>query len=273
MSPAGGTRAGRILRSVPAYLVIVFLVAPLVVVAATSFTSGALVEFPPRGFSLRWYVTAFGEEQFLEGLAHSAWLAAISTAFALVIGYVAALAITRNPRGARLVNVIALGPLFVSSAVLGLAFLIILSKIGMLGNPFGVLVAYIVITLPFTTRMIAGVLAGQGTDAEIAARVYGAGRLRAIMGVTIPLSAQGVFTAAVYSFVHAFDESVIINFIGSVRYQTFPGVMIARLRETFDPVASVYSTLILAVTIVVVVLAARLFGLDRLSGGVGGRDN
>jgi putative spermidine/putrescine transport system permease protein len=259
------------LARLPAYLVLAFLLAPLAVVVASSFTAGELAQFPPKGLSLRWYETALRQDEFLVSLGNSAMIAAITTVIAVVLGYIAALVISRNPRGARLLSVVALGPLFVASAVLGLAFLIIFSRLGMLGSPQGLLIAYTVISLPYTTRMISGVLVNQGVDAEIAARVYGATPRRAIFGVTVPLSAQGVFTAAIYSFVHTFDESVIINFIGSVRFQTFPGVMVARLRETFDPVASVYATLILVATVLLVFLASRLFGLDQLSAGGSGR--
>lgn len=265
------TTAKKIASGIPAYLVTLFLIAPLLVVVASSFTSGELAQFPPEGFSLRWYETALQQREFLVALGHSATIALISTVISVVLGYIAALVIARSPRGARLLSMIALGPLFVASAVLGLAFLMIFSRLGVLGSPQGLLIAYIVISLPYTTRMIGGVLVNQGLDAEIAARVYGATPARAIFGVTIPQSAQGVFTAAIYSFVHTFDESVIINFIGSIRYQTFPGVMIARLRETFDPVASVYATLILVVTILLVLLASRLFGLDQLTTSGSGR--
>lgn len=264
MNPAERFRT--VLSRIPAYLSLLFLVAPLVVVVASSFTSGPLAQFPPQGLSLRWYQTALAQESFLKALGNSAMIAALTTVISTVLGYIGALVIARNPRGSRLVSVIALGPLFVASAVLGLAFLMIFSRLGILGSPLGLLIAYTVISLPYTTRMIAGVLVSQGVDAELAARIYGASQARAILGVTVPLSAQGVFTAAIYSFVHTFDESVIILFIGSVRFETFPGVMVARLRETADPVASVYATLILLVTIVLVALASRLFGLDRLSG-------
>jgi putative spermidine/putrescine transport system permease protein len=261
----------KFLGRLPAYLVLAFMVLPLVIVVASSLTAGETARFPPQGLSLRWYGIALARHEFITAIGHSAAIATAATAVSVVLGYIAALVIARNPRSARLFTVVALGPLFVSSAVLGLAFLIIFSRVGLLGTPQGLLIAYTVVSLPYTTRMIGGVLIAQGTDAEIAARVYGASQRQAIFGVTIPLSAQGVFTAAIYSFVHTFDESVIINFIGSVRYSTFPGVMVARLRETFDPVASVYATLILVVTVVVVVLASRLFGLDRLSGSASGR--
>lgn len=257
----------RFVARIPAYLVLLFLLAPLGVVVASSFTAGEWAQFPPDGVSLRWYGEALAQREFLISLRNSAFVASISTVIAVVLGYIAALVIARHPRGSALLSIIALGPLFVASVVLGLAFLIIFSSIGLLGSPLALILAYTVIALPYTTRMIAGVLVNQGVDAEIAARVYGASRQRAIFNVTVPLSAQGVFTAAIYSFVHTFDESVIILFIGSIRYQTFPAVMVTRLRETADPVASVYATFILVATVLLVALASRLFGLDRFSGG------
>lgn len=264
-------RSRRILAAVPAYLVAVFMVAPLVVVVASSFTAGNSVSFPPDGFSLRWYSIALERRDFIEALGNSVNLATVSTIIAVVLGYISALVITRSERGVKMLSLVTLGPLFVSSAVLGLAFLMVMSRIGLLGSYQGLLLACTVTSLPFTTRMIGGVLAGIGTEVEQAARVYGASKVRALLTVNIPLAAPGIFAAAVYSFINVLDESVIINFIGSVRFPTFPLVLISHLRETYDPVASVFATLLLIITLVLVWVVSKSIGLDRLSQSTGGR--
>lgn len=59
-----------------AVLVMLFLVAPLVVIVLASFTPTALVTFPPQGFSLKWYANIFtSSTHFMDGLSR-AWKSA-----------------------------------------------------------------------------------------------------------------------------------------------------------------------------------------------------
>src|SRR5690606_39879200 len=135
---------------------------------------------------LRWYPIALDGQGFLDALGRSLNIALLTTIISVILGYIAALVLTRNEKGVRLLSMISLGPLFVASAVLGLAFLMVLSQVGLLGSYQGLLIAYTVITLPFTTRMIAGVLSGIGTEIEQVAQVYGATKFRAIREVNFP---------------------------------------------------------------------------------------
>ena len=55
-----------------AILVMLFLLAPLVVIVIASFTPTALITFPPQGFSLKWYANIFGSStHFMDGLVNS----------------------------------------------------------------------------------------------------------------------------------------------------------------------------------------------------------
>ena len=62
-------RDGRVnwLCTLVAVLVMLFLVAPLIVIVLASFTPTALVTFPPQGFSLKWYANIFASStHFME---------------------------------------------------------------------------------------------------------------------------------------------------------------------------------------------------------------
>ena len=59
-------RWGAFWLALAAFAAIGFLIAPLVMVVAISFTSSQLLRFPPEGFSLRWYWALLDNPQFIE---------------------------------------------------------------------------------------------------------------------------------------------------------------------------------------------------------------
>ena len=64
-----------------AILVMLFLLAPLVVIVIASFTPTALITFPPQGFSLKWYANIFGSStHFMDGLVNSLKIGILATA-------------------------------------------------------------------------------------------------------------------------------------------------------------------------------------------------
>ena len=80
--------AGEIVLKIVEIALYVFLLAPLVMVVATSFGTEAVQTFPPKGFSLAWYAKALAEPSFMAGLKLSLFVAAIATAIATPIGVV-----------------------------------------------------------------------------------------------------------------------------------------------------------------------------------------
>src|SRR3954462_4886421 len=78
-----------------AALVAAFLLAPLVVPIAISFSDTAFVTFPPRGFTLRWYWKILNEPEFTSSFRFSVMLAVIATLGALLLGTPTAIGLVR----------------------------------------------------------------------------------------------------------------------------------------------------------------------------------
>src|ERR1700720_1370579 len=101
-----------------AIAVFAFLVVPLLVVVPVSFSSGMYLQFPPPGFSLRWYEDYFGDPQWIDATVLSVEIAACVVLLAVVIGALAALVIVRMPfPGIGLVRMVLMTPLIVPSVV------------------------------------------------------------------------------------------------------------------------------------------------------------
>ena len=76
-------------------LVYIFLLTPLVIVVMASFNAGEFLTFPPQGFSLKWYVSFFDSEAFMDSLLYSLKVAALCTVFSTLLGTSVALYVVR----------------------------------------------------------------------------------------------------------------------------------------------------------------------------------
>src|SRR5262249_47022836 len=103
--PRLGQRLSRIALWIVAGTVLVFLLLPLAIVVPTSFSASAYMEFPPRGFSLRWYRNYFSSRAWIEPTLLSVRVAIVTMVLSTVVGTLAAFGIVRGRfRGRRAVE-------------------------------------------------------------------------------------------------------------------------------------------------------------------------
>src|SRR5437868_5097007 len=108
--------------------VYVMLVLPAVIVIVSSFTADTVLRFPPTGFSLRWYQSAFANEEFMSSLWTSTYIGLLAAGLSLGIGFAAAFAIDRYEfPGRAAFQSLALSPLIVPGVVLGIGMLYLLA--------------------------------------------------------------------------------------------------------------------------------------------------
>jgi len=85
-------------------------------------------------------------------------------------------------------------------------------------------------------------------DQELVARSLGASRIRAFLLVTLPQIKFSVVTGAVLAFLTSFDEIIVALFISGGANSTLTRNMFNALRDQVDPTIAAISTLIVAVT-------------------------
>lgn len=237
-----------------------YLLAPVLVVIATSFTTTAYPVFPPRGFTLRWFGEVLSSPEYLDAMRTSAVLAGASTAIAAVLGTLAALGLARGRfRGKPAVSALFLSPIFFPAIVLGLALLIFYNQIGLSGTLPGMIAAHAVLTTPFVIRMVAASLSEFDPAVEEAARNLGASAARTFFQVTLPLIRPGVVAGAIFAFIISFDELVVSLFLAGPGMQTLPIRIFTSLEYSSRPSISAVSTLLILVWLVVGVPLYRRF--------------
>ena len=256
--------AGWFARSMTVFVVVCMLV-PLLVVIAASFNESSEVVFPPKGFSLKWYANAFARERFLKSFQFSLMLAVIATVLSLAIGMLCAIALVRYRFSGRdAVATFLNSPLMVPQVVLGMALLILLSQVGLVSSMLGLGALHVILTLPYTVRVLSASLVRFPASLEEAAVIHGANRFAAFMLVTIPCIKPGLVAAAVFAFVTSFDNFTASQFLVWDR-TTLPVEIFAYAVTETDPTVCAISTMLILATIAVVVLAERWVGLETVT--------
>ncbi|RPF27322.1 MULTISPECIES: ABC transporter permease [Georgenia] len=252
-----------------AVLAYVIMIVPILFVVATSFTAGGTLRFPPDGFSLRWFGAALEYEPFMGALVSSLQLAALATVLALLLGVPVALAIHRGRiPGRNLVEGLFLSPLIVPELVVGLALYQQL-MIGLgLANFQTLLIGHTVLMFPYAVRVTGASLALADPALEEAARGLGASPLRTFLTITLPLLRPGIFSAGLLSFITSFNNVPLSLLLQTRHFRTLPVTMLDYVQQSYDPMVAATSTLLLAGTVVVALVAERTVGFAKIFGGI-----
>lgn len=245
-------------------LMMVFILAPLLVVTAMSFSDSYFVSFPPQGFTLKWYEKVLHNGEFLASLRLSALLALAATTGSLLLGVPGALALTRgNIPGAAFVTNLLLSPLIFPGLITGLALLQIFARAGSQDPRMNLLIGHIVVTAPYVMRNVITSLQLVDRNLEDAARTLGAGRLQTFWRVTLPQIAPGVAAGAVFAFMISFEDYPVSMWLADAQYTPIPLLIKAQLVNVFDPSVPAMSTLVVLLALACVVALERLVGIRR----------
>jgi len=245
--------------------VYVFLLAPLVVVVLASFNSADFLSFPPRGFSLRWYRALWESEVWGDSFRLSLLLTAVVTPLALIIGTLAAYALVRYSfPGKGAMATLVMAPLVMPQIVLGIALLNYMSGLGLVGSLTGLIVGHLVVTLPFTVRLVSISVHNLDPALERAAQNLGATPLQTFWRVTLPLLRPGIVAGAIFAAIISFGELAVTLLIAGARTTTLPLRIFNYTEYNFDPTINAVSTIFVVLALVLIIALDRLIGLVRI---------
>jgi putative spermidine/putrescine transport system permease protein len=248
-------------------LVLIFLIAPIVVTVGSAFTATDYVAFPPQGWSLKWFSTAFANSEFIAGFTASLALAVLNAIVATTIGTAAALGLARKHfRGREALITFLLSPLMLPAIVLGVALLQFLAAVGLLGSMSGVLAGHLLITVPYAVRLVGVSLNGFEWDLHRAALGLGATPARAMMHVVLPVIRPGLAAAATVGVIMSFDEVTISLFTTGPEFNTLPVIVFRWVEYSYDPVIAAVSAITIVVAAIAVVMIELTFGMEQVFG-------
>ncbi|VTU28721.1 Inner membrane ABC transporter permease protein YdcV [Variovorax sp. PBS-H4] len=242
-----------------ALVVVLFLVLPVLIVVPMSFSDSRMLDFPPRGWSLRWYERFFTAMEWSGALVVSLKVAACTVLLATPVGVAAAYGIHCGRKAAvGPLQTLLLLPLMVPHIVVAVGIFYVFVKLEILGSFFGLVLAHTMLALPFVVVTVLAGLRSYDMAQEMVARSLGCTRLRAFLTVTLPQIRVSVLSGALFAFVTSLDEVVVSLFIAAGDNATITKVMFGSLRDEIDPTIATVSTLLILCSLLVVVLSAVL---------------
>jgi len=260
-------RVNRIVLALCALGVLVFLCLPVLIVVPMSFSSATSLHFPPEGFSMRWYGQIFGDPRWVRAMQTSLVLALLSSTLALVLGGFAAYGLVRGRFYGRMAiqsNFVA--PMIIPSVVTAVALYFALARIGMLGSFAGLLLGHTLLGVPYVVLIMSVAIRSFDSRIEQVAFTLGASWFTMFRRVLVPNLLPSTAAAWIFAFVTSFDEVVITAFIGGT-HETVPKRMFNDLVMQVNPSITAIATLLIAVSVGLMALAAMLVRRSRATAG------
>jgi spermidine/putrescine transport system permease protein len=259
------TRALNLLGLVWLALVLVFLYAPILVMAAMSLNDSQFYALPFK-FSTQWYEKLWQNAEILAAAWRSIWIACVVTLIATLLGTMAALALNRSAfPGKRLLQALLFPPIAIPWLITGTAMLVFFFGIGLGRGTPAVILGHVALALPYVIVTVTARLASFDPALAEAARSLGARPLTVATRVTLPHIAPGVIAGALFAFAVSFDQFVVSYFLSEPGDTTLPVLIYTAIRKGFTPEINAISTLIILLSMAVMLLAARKsnFGGNR----------
>lgn len=232
--------AGRI------YLLIgfIFLLLPIAFLIMFSFQENPYLSFPLRGWSMRWYDKLVDDGVLFDALLNSLYVSPIAATGASVIGFLAAYALNRFIFPGRLVMAtILILPILIPPLILGVALLGLLSRIGLHGELYSVILTHTLILTAPAMAIIQLRLAQMPTALEEAAWDLGATELQTVWRVVLPWALPGIAGGWLLAFTFSFDEFIIAWFVSGFD-STLPVAIYNVMIAMHDPSLTAIGTIV-----------------------------
>jgi putative spermidine/putrescine transport system permease protein len=256
----------RVLMWTAAIFTVVFLMTPLFVTVAVSFGSSSVFTLPPPDWSMRWYQRLAVTRGLWPSLLTSLQVAAFSTAVALSLGTLCAIALVRGRfPGRDAIATFLISPLMLPGLVVGIAMLQGFKVAGLREAYSSLLIAHVIITLPYIVRTVLAALSLFDFSLIDAARTLGCSYPTAILRVLVPALGPAFLTSGMFAFLASMDNYPISIFFTDGWTKTLPIQMLQYVEENPDPTIAAISSGLVLLAIVALIVGDRLVGLRKMA--------
>lgn len=232
-----------------AFLVYLFLFAPILVVVMTSFNPTGRATIP-TDFTLDWYSELLNDSQLMSALGTSLLVALVASVLSALLGLSAAYGLSRfRHPGKGVAQGMFYLPMLVPAVVAGVSMLMWYRNINIELGWASIIITHVVVTLPFTMTIILTSFAGFDMRLEEAAMDLGATPWRTFRAITLPIVMPGVLGGALMAFTLSFDEFVVTLFTSGGGVQTLPIVVYNRIRYMLSPEINAIATVVMGFSI------------------------
>lgn len=239
-------------------LAVLLLFFPILIVAPMSFSADRFLGFPPQTFGLRWYEAYFSDPVWMAATWRSLRIGLFASAVSTVAGTLSVIGLDRlSPRWRVGLTGLFVAPAIVPNVIIALGIFILALRLGVTDSETTLVFAHAALGLPFVVMIVGASYRQIDPTLERAARVFGAGPIRAFWSATLPSLAPAMMAAAIFAFFISFDELVVALFLmGSA--ETLPVRIWNDLRFEINPTIAAISTFFVIVTTMAMLVAELL---------------
>lgn len=238
--------------------IVLFLFFPILIVVPISFSNGRFLSFPPEEFGLRWYRAYFSDPVWMAATLRSLRIAAGVALMGTSLGTLAVIGLgRRRSRWTGVLTGLFVAPTVVPNIIIALGVFILAIRVGVNDSEFTLIAAHSAIALPFVVLIVGTAYRQIDPTLERAARVMGAGPVRAFMTAVLPSLLPAILSAAIFAFFVSFDELIISLFLMSSS-ETLPMRIWSDLRFEINPTIAAISVFFVTVTTAAMGLAEIL---------------
>ncbi len=234
-----------------------FLYVPILILVIYSFNSSRLVTVW-AGFSTKWYVELFNNEQFLDAALVTLKVGIASSCIATVLGTIAAMVMVRGGkfRGRTLFSGMIYAPLVMPEVITGLSLLLLFIALGIDRGVFTIVLAHATFSMCYVSVVVSSRLVSFDESLEEAALDLGCTPFDAFKSVTLPIIAPAVISGWLLAFTLSLDDLVIASFTTGPSATTLPIKIYSAVRLGVSPEINALSTLLIGVVTIGVIVAS-----------------
>ena len=243
---------------------------PLVIVIATSFSASGNLQFPPEGFSLKWYGAFFADVQWLRAFDNSIVVGVGTTILATFMGITAAFGLeARKGRLGELLTPVVILPLLIPPVILGVTLLVYFSRLGLRSSYLGIILAHSLWATPLVFFVMQSVFQRFDWELRDAGMDLGANPIRVFVYVILPNVKNGILVSALLAFIISLQEFVMALFLSNFQTQTIPVLAWGSLRQSLTPTVSVVSTFLILISVAGLLVAALAMNISFVAKRLG----
>ena len=230
-----------------------FLYIPMLILVIYSFNASRLVTVW-AGFSTKWYVELFQDQQLLDAAWMSLKIASLTACMSLVMGMFASLALVRlgRFRGKMSFAGMITAPLVMPEVITGLSLLLLFVAMEKsFGWPGGrgmltIWIAHVTFSTAFVTVILSSRLKEIDRSLEEAGMDLGASPLKVFFVITIPIITPALLAAWLLAFTLSLDDLVIASFVSGPGSTTLPMKVFSSVRLGISPKINALASIIIA---------------------------
>lgn len=247
----GTFKMGDLALRLAAGFTLLFLFLPILVIIVFSFNNPkGKFNYTWQGFTFDNWLHPFKYPPLARALRLSIEVAAISTAIALVLGTLVAIALVRQRfRGSKAVDTFMVLPLTSPEVVMGASLLTLFLSMGWATGFLTIIIAHVAFEISFIAMTVRARIRGFDWTLEDASLDLGASPTRTFFKVTLPLIVPGIVAAAMLSFALSLDDFIITYFVSGSTV-TYPLYVNAATKAAVPPQINVLATAILMISLV-----------------------